>query len=101
MTFAPRFSPDGNRVIMSMAKDGNTEVYTMDLRTRRVQRLTRHPAIDTSPSYAPDGRRIVFNSDRGGTQQLYVMNGNGGGAKRISFGAGRYATHLCGLRVVI
>ena len=34
MTFAPRFSPDGNTVIMSMAKDGNTEIYTMDLRTR-------------------------------------------------------------------
>ena len=61
-------------------------------RTRRVQRLTSHPAIDTSPSYAPDGRRIVFNSDRGGTQQLYVMNADGGDVKRISFGSGRYAT---------
>ena len=75
-----------------MAKDGNSEIYTMDLRTRRVQKLTRHPAIDTSPSYAPDGRRIVFNSDRGGSQQLYVMGANGRGVKRISFGAGRYST---------
>ena len=64
----------------------------MDLRTRRVERLTRHPAIDTSPSYAPDGRRIVFNSDRGGSQQLYVMGASGRGVKRISFGAGRYST---------
>ncbi len=35
--------------------------------TRRVERLTNDPAIDTSPSYSPDGSRIVFNSDRGGT----------------------------------
>ena len=92
MTFAPRFSFDGDNVIMSMADDGNSEIYTMDLRTRRVTRLTRNPAIDTSPSYSPDGKRIVFNSTRGGSQQIYVMNADGTGVRRISFGAGRYAT---------
>src|SRR5262245_58228775 len=55
MPFAPRYSPDGNSVIMSMAKDGNTDIFVMDLRTRRSKRLTDHPAIDTSPSYSPDG----------------------------------------------
>jgi TolB protein len=64
----------------------------MDLRTRVVRRLTRHPAIDTSPCFSPDGERIVFNSDRGGSQQLYVMNAEGGEVRRISFGKGRYAT---------
>jgi TolB protein len=77
---------------MSMASDGNSEIYTMDLRTRVIRRLTNHPAIDTSPCYAPDGEKIVFNSDRGGTQQLYVMNADGSSVQRISFGAGRYAT---------
>ena len=31
MTFAPRFSPDGKKIIMSFAKDGNSDIYTMDL----------------------------------------------------------------------
>jgi TolB protein len=92
MTFAPRFSPDGNRVIMSMSQQGNTDVYAMDLRTRQVQRVTQHPSINTSPSYSPDGRQIVFNSDRGGTQQLYTMTAGGENVQRISFGTGRYAT---------
>ena len=30
MTFAPRFSPD-EKIIMSFAKDGNSDIYTMDL----------------------------------------------------------------------
>jgi TolB protein len=77
---------------MSIAEAGNSDVYTMDLRTRRVQRLTNHPAIDTSPSFSPDGRRVVFNSDRGGRQQIYVMNVGRGTPSRISFGKGRYAT---------
>ena len=31
MTFAPRFSPDGNQVIMSLALNGNSDIFTMDL----------------------------------------------------------------------
>ncbi|HYC65711.1 MAG TPA: Tol-Pal system beta propeller repeat protein TolB, partial [Reyranellaceae bacterium] len=92
MSFAPRFSPDGAKVAMSLAADGNTDLYEMDVRGRGQRRLTNTPAIDTSPSYSNDGTQIVFNSDRGGTQQLYVMSAGGGGDRRISFGDGRYAT---------
>jgi TolB protein len=77
---------------MSLAANGNSDVYTMDLRTRQVQRLTDHPSIDTSPSYSPDSAKVVFNSDRGGTQQIYSMNADGSNVQRISFGKGRYAT---------
>ena len=92
MTFAPRFSFDGKKLIMSLAKSGLTDIFEMGLSTQSVTQLTKSPSIDTSPSYSPDGSRIVFNSDRSGTQQLYVMKADGRGVKRISFGEGRYAT---------
>ncbi len=92
MTFAPRFSADGNSIIFSMAQDGNSEIYTMDLRTRAERRLTNHQAIDTSPSYSPDSQQIVFNSNRGGRAQLYVMDGDGQNVRRISRGKGSYFT---------
>ncbi|WP_306118796.1 MULTISPECIES: Tol-Pal system beta propeller repeat protein TolB [unclassified Roseitalea] len=93
MTFSPRFSPDGQKVVMSLQQpDGNANIYAMDLRSRNTTRLTNSPSIDTSPSYSPDGQRIVFESDRGGRQQLYVMSANGGDATRISFGNGSYST---------
>jgi TolB protein len=92
MTFSPRFSPDGQKIIMSLSEGSETNLYTMDLRSRATTRLTDTAAIDTSPSYSPDGAHIVFESDRGGSQQIYVMNASGGGAKRISFGSGRYST---------
>ena len=92
MTFAPRFSFDGKKLIMSLAKFGLTDIFEMDLSTQSVTQLTKSPSIDTSPSYSPDGSGIVFNSDRSGTQQLYVMKADGRGVKRISFGEGRYAT---------
>ena len=92
MTFAPRFSPDGRQVLMAVERNGNSDVFKMDLATRRLTRLTDNPAIDVSPSMSPDGRRIAFTSDRGGTQQIYVMNADGSNQKRITFGEGRYQT---------
>ncbi|MFC5385628.1 Tol-Pal system beta propeller repeat protein TolB [Aquamicrobium segne] len=93
MTFAPRFSPDGQRVIMSLMRDdGNSNIYSMDLRSRNTTRLTSSNAIDTSPSYSPDGSKIVFTSDRGGRPHIYVMNADGSGQTRISFGEGSYST---------
>ena len=102
MTFAPRFSRDGQSVLLTQAANGNSDIYLRDLVTQNTRRLTDHPAIDTSPSMSPDGRQIVFNSDRGGSPQLYIMNTDGspltcpsGGrdtACRITFGSGRYST---------
>ncbi len=93
MTFAPRFSPDGQRVIMSLLRDdGNSNIFALDLRSRNTTRLTNANAIDTSPSYSPDGQRIVFTSDRGGRTQIYAMAAAGGEARRISFGDGNYST---------
>src|SRR5262249_57109356 len=69
-----------------------SDIVVTDLNSRASRRLTSSGAIDVSPCYSPDGSQIVFNSDRGGDQQLYVMGAGGGGARRISFGSGRYAT---------
>jgi TolB protein len=94
MSFAPRFTPDGNGVVMSLQSDDgrNSNIYDMDLRSRQLHQLTDTPAINTAPSVSPDGGRVAFESDRGGTQQIYMMNADGSGQTRISFGKGRYST---------
>jgi TolB protein len=93
MTFAPRFSPDGSQVVLSLSQDGNTDLFVMRLADRQLRRLTNSPGIDTSASFSPDGSQLVFESDRGGSQQLYIMPANGGPAQRISFSpGGNYGT---------
>ena len=61
MTFSPRFSPDGNKVVISLEQNGNSDIYVMDLRTRTSTRLTYDPSIETSPSFSPDGKQITFD----------------------------------------
>ena len=93
MTIAPRFSPDGQKVVMSLLQDdGSANVYTMDLRSRTTTRLTSTSAIDTGASYSPDGSQVVFESDRGGRPQIYKMGADGSNPQRISFGDGSYST---------
>ncbi len=94
MSFAPRFSPDGQKVIMSLESDDgrNANIFEMDLRSKQMRQVTDVPAINTAPCYSPDGSRIAFESDRGGTQQIYVMGADGSNQNRVSFGNGRYST---------
>ena len=92
MTFAPRFSPDGNTLVMAVSDGGGSDIVTVALGSRAPRRLTQSGSIDVSPCYSPDGTQIVFASDRGGDQQIYIMGADGGGAKRISYGNGHYAT---------
>ncbi|GHU15171.1 protein TolB [Alphaproteobacteria bacterium] len=92
MTYAPRYSPDGRLLIFSLSDRGSSSIYTLNMATKEIKRITRGRCIDTSPCYSPDGQHIVFNSDRGGTQQLYIMDSDGSNVKRLSFSKGRYAT---------
>ena len=93
MSFAPRFSPDGKSILMSIAKDGTTGIYEMNIASKRIRKLTSgRGAINTSPTYSPDGRYIVFCSDRDGSPQLYIMDRSGSNVRRISYGGGTYNT---------
>ena len=92
MTFAPRFSPDGQRVVMSLAaRRRNANIYAMDLRLAadRPGSPTTPPSTPARP-IRPTASQIVFESDRGGSQQLYVMNADGSNPQRITFGEGSY-----------
>ena len=78
---------------MSLAREGNSCLYTYNVRTAHQRQLSFGNVIDTSPCYSPDGKNIVFNSNRGGSRtHIYTMSAKGGDIKRISHGEGSYRT---------
>jgi TolB protein len=90
-TIGPRFSPDGNSLLMSVYRNGGSALVKMSAEGGGITELTDYSSINVTPCYSPDGSQIVFNSDRDGNQQLFVMAADGSGVKRISYGDGQYA----------
>jgi len=89
-SYSAAFSPDGKKLAFSssMAEDGNTDIFVMDLETRKIKRLTFNAATETAPSWSPTGREIAFTTDRLGTgnPQIYVMDAEGSNVRKVSFG---------------
>ncbi|MFT5703738.1 MAG: TolB protein [Rickettsiales bacterium] len=91
-TFAPNISrKNPNLLAFSMIKNGNSNIYQMNLFTNQIEQLTNSRSINTTPSYSPDGSQIVFSSDRSGSEQLYIMNSNGGSDRKIRTERGSYS----------
>ena len=83
--YLPVFSPDGKQIAFMSGRDGNPEIYAMNVDGSNVRRLTNNQAGDSSPTWSPSGSQIAFTSDRTGKAQVYVMNSSdGSGVRRLT-----------------
>lgn len=80
-----------DEVTFSSSRDGNSEIYVMNISGGNLRKLTTSFGIDVSPAFSPDGANIAFVSDRGGSPQIYIMDSNGRGIRRLTF-EGSYNT---------
>lgn len=78
---AQRFEP---RIVFTSNRDGDWDIYSMDVNGNNLVQLTDHPADDRNPACSPDGRRIAFTSERGLTYDLYVMDSDGDTVIRLT-----------------
>ncbi len=80
----PRVSPDGGRIAFTANRDGNAEIYQMNIDGGQQQRITNSNGADDAPTWSPDGQRIVFNSNRDGDHEIYIMNRDGSGQIQLT-----------------
>ena len=76
--YQPRLSPKGDRIAFTRAdpKNGNRDVWIIELDRGIATPLTRNAANDWHPVWSADGTRLLFNSDRAGKSDgvLYVKS---------------------------
>ena len=72
------------RIVFASNRDGNWDIYSMDVMGDNLVQLTDDPASDEEPVVSLDGRRIAFTSERGVTRDLYVMDSDGNNVVRLT-----------------
>lgn len=98
-------SPDGKKMIYCSDKDGDLDLYVMDLKTGKEKRVTNTLGYDGGAWFSPDGKKIVWRASRPTTDakikeykellkagmvapthmEVYVANADGSDAKQITF----------------
>lgn len=98
-------SPDGKKMIYCSDKDGDLELYVMDLKTGKEKRVTNTLGYDGGAWFSRDGKKIVWRASRPKTEteiaeyksllkdgmvaptnmEVWVANADGSNAKQITF----------------
>jgi Tol biopolymer transport system component len=61
-------SPDGKQMIYTSDKDGDIDLYIMDLATGREKRVTNTLGYDGGAWFSPDGKKIIWRASRPKTE---------------------------------
>ena len=77
----PRFSPDGQKLALTINDGKRRNIWVYDMSRDTLTQLTLDAGDDSLPVWTPDGKRIVFGSDRAkpGIRNLYWVNADGTG----------------------
>jgi Tol biopolymer transport system component len=73
-----------NYLVFSSQRDGNQEVYLLDITTGRATNLSQSEGDDGYPRCSPDGQRIAFATNRDGYWEIYLMNRDGSGQQNLT-----------------
>ncbi|MBC7810939.1 MAG: PD40 domain-containing protein, partial [Burkholderiales bacterium] len=77
-------SPDGEQIAFASQRDGNWEIYVMEIDGSNVRRLTSNRADDRDPAWSPDGTQIAFVSARDGFLEVYVTDTAGSALRQLT-----------------
>jgi len=70
----PALSPDGTKVAFSSNRNGQWDIYIIDLKSNTVQPVTQTKTYDGSPSWSPDGQYLIYQTLDGENLDLIVQS---------------------------
>jgi Tol biopolymer transport system component len=82
---APRWSPDGSRLLFARGTEGEGQVdlYVLDVARGTVERLTTASGIETDGNFSPDGTQILYEDQSAPDNGFWTMNADGSNQRRV------------------
>nr|WP_214449071.1 PD40 domain-containing protein [Flavihumibacter rivuli] len=62
-------SPDGKKMVYTSDKDGDLELYIMDLKTGKEKRITNTLGYDGGAWFSRDGKKLIWRASRPSTEE--------------------------------
>ena len=78
--------PDAAKIVFGASREGNREIYLMNIDGSEQINITNHPADDIAGVWSPTGEQILFASDRDrfpGSFDLYLMDADGSNVRPV------------------
>ncbi len=85
IVLAPRFSPNGDRILFTSYASGFPAIYVMNVGNLKTRNLGEVPGTMTfAPRFSPDGNTVVFSLEKGGNTDIYSMDINSGAMSQLT-----------------
>jgi TolB protein len=85
IVLAPRFSPNGDRVLYTSYETGFPKIYVLDVATVGRRVLQDQPGtMSFAPRFAPNGQDVVFSLTTGSNTDIYKLNLSTGAREQLT-----------------
>ncbi len=74
LVLTPRFSSSADTITYMSYRQGDPQVYLMNIETGQREIVSNFPGMSFSPRFSPDSQRVIFSLQRGGNSNLFVMD---------------------------
>lgn len=69
---APRWSPDGTRLLYSAERSRKWDIFVLDMKTMTEKNVVMLPGLNMAGNFFPDNRKFVFSSSKDRRPNIYV-----------------------------
>jgi TolB protein len=73
----PAWSPDGQKLAFASHRDGNWDLYILNIPTGEVKRLTTDLVYEAKPSWSPDGQWLAYEGYSAGNLDIFISKADG------------------------
>jgi TolB protein len=74
LVLTPRFSSSADTITYMSYRQGDPQVYLMNIETGQREMVYNFAGMSFSPRFSPDSQRVIFSLQRGGNSNLFVMD---------------------------